>query len=206
MTPRKDLLAALPPRIAWVPGGPPEPAFTFREAQPADLDRVKEVCADVGLPDAVLNEALARSEGVVRLAVRNLRHLAALSVSLHRLVGRELTNDVRLIWVAEAYRKTKVLDLLIDSASVELPEARTRVWVPEHDSWTQIAVARGGGWHGRSHKVGSAEYVRFTRRPVAAVGAGGRVAGLGDPAERPRAGRGGGRGVPDRPEERGPVG
>lgn len=166
MTPRDRIMQIVPSRISWTPGDPlnGRAVFEYRNAQAADMETVRDLLAGRVSPD-VLRRAETRAEGLIRVACRNLLHVGAVAVSLHR----PSSNDIRAAYVAPEYRETEVLGVLLDLASLEIPEARTRLWVPEDDSWTQTAVARLGGWRGGYDQT--KRYVVFVRRPLARLGA-----------------------------------
>lgn len=161
-----------PSHIAWTPGdNAPSDLFSFREAGPSVLPQL--LVAPHSLQDRVGRDIWERlvvsASGVVRVSLRNQRHLAGYAVSEH---SPDL-NEVYATGVHEKYRTTTCLADLLTLAALEVPEAPLRVWVPEGDVATQKTCAALGMV--ATTDVPSGE-LRFDRRALASIGPKGRRA------------------------------
>lgn len=167
---RRRLRRLAPDRIGWWPGDDESEmvAFQYLEsnggggwyeaARQLLQDRVHgDLWAQVGKPPGT----------ILRLATRNLRTLGGCAVSTHS----PDENVIHAIWVHDRYLlTTPCLYDLITLATLEVPEAPTRIVVPEDDVATQKLLRLHTGWSSRS----DGDSIQFERPPIVAVGPEGR--------------------------------
>lgn len=133
----------VPERLDWVPGENTDRiGYTVREALSVDWPGVRDLFRDAGLPeptDAVLSKWTSQHRYVIRVALRNGRHVIGCCVSRHSLDGS------RIVFVHSdaSYKSWQIDWRLIRLAAFELPESSLRMMVRHDDDWVEELRSRG---------------------------------------------------------------